>query len=246
MARSKPSSGERRPPFTCPHPRGYVISKFKNMWARREELCRRYLEVLRGADVQLSEGPIIWLNHLERVAASTFPWIQSGFVLDVDLEHFIDSAHLSRVGHDRPVTRSELQADEREWTAAIEWAADTLGDPKWGPRVEVFVEDVDLGNEARVQALAERCWPTQTTLTPTSARWFYRQQVGDIPFEPLATHLEQCDMPKYDGVEAAAFLEQWRFLVFGKPEGHDWQPSDFRSELRRERERFRERGLTQP
>ena len=55
MAR-RVSSGGKRPLFSVPRVSGYVISKFDRFWARREEVCLRYLEALSGANVHLSDG----------------------------------------------------------------------------------------------------------------------------------------------------------------------------------------------
>ena len=50
------------------------------------EVLARYMNVVNEADIRLSRGCIVWLNLLERVAASSIPWIASTWILDKDLE----------------------------------------------------------------------------------------------------------------------------------------------------------------
>lgn len=159
--------------------KGYLGWKVDALMERREEICRRYLEVLRRADGHLTEGPIIWLNLIERVGASTLPWIAAGYVLPRDLESFLNGEHRRRTGSDvRPVTRRELEADEAERLAAYQWAAEVICDPRWGPKFAVFIEDLQKADGTPAEALALRCWPRQTKLTPASAHWFYGQQLA--------------------------------------------------------------------
>ena len=147
------------------------------------------------------------------------------------------------MSHDRPVDRDELESDEDERIAAYTWAMETIRDPKRGEEFAIYIEDVEGGSEALAEALALRCWPKQTTLVPTSARWFYRQQVGDIPFVPLAAHLQQYEKPKYGGLEVAAFLDRWLRHHSNELDG-GWHVRKFRTELRGERQRLKIADLT--
>lgn len=113
-------------------------------------------------------------------------------------------------------------------------------DPWGGDGVPASLEEEDREGK-RAEALALRCWPKQTTLTPTSGRLFYEQQSHGIPFEPLLTHLAPCERPRYGPPEVAAFLERWWVWASREPVA-EWHPGRFRRELKEERRRWTSEG----
>ena len=237
----KPSAGGARPPFCVPPAKGYIGPIVEELLERRDSVCSGYLELLREDGVLLDEGCVIWLNHFERVASADREWIACGFILPPDLEDFINSEHEERLGHGRrPVTIDEVEDDAGERVAAYVWAEETLADPKWAPRFAPYIEDVTT-NDQRAEELASRCWPKATKLTPISAHWFYREQLGGIPFTPLDKFLEEFHGAKYGGVHAVVFLDRWRTHFFdAENSGQPLHSGHFRKKMSMERQRFRE------